>query len=264
MNPEWKARYERLVSVAQEAGRHALGYFPDTRACDFAEHVIWKGDNSPVTRADREAETIFRDKLLGEFTGDGFLGEEHGEVPSSSGYRWIVDPIDGTRSFVRGIPHWGTLAGLEYRGERIAGVVYEPVIGRTWRAVRGEGCFRDDERICVSTVDRLDRSHMFFSSLDWFLKGAKKAEFADLVGQTERQRGFGDYYGHLLVAQGSGEFMIEYGVHEWDVAALEVIIEEAGGRFTDWSGAVTTKSAHCLASNGKLHDDVLRIIRGSP
>ena len=117
------------------AGRHALTYYPDLKAADFADQVIWKGDNGPVTAADREAEAHLRHVLLGAYPDDGFLGEEHGEQPSKSGYEWVVDPIDGTRSFVRGVPHWATLVGLVHRGDAIAGVAYEPVIDRTWRAV---------------------------------------------------------------------------------------------------------------------------------
>jgi histidinol-phosphatase len=264
MNPDWRARYETLIRVAQEAGRHALSYYPDCQAAKFADKVIWKGDNSPVTVADREAESLLREKLLAQFPGDGFLGEEFGETPSSTGYRWIVDPIDGTRSFVRGVPHWATLAALEYRGEAIAGVAYEPVIDRLWRALRGEGTYRGDTRVHVSSVNRLDESSMFYSSLWWFMKAGMQDAFIELVKQTQRQRGFGDYYGFLLVAQGAGEFMVEHGVKEWDIAALKVIIEEAGGRFSDWDGSPTTRSPHCLASNGKVHDAVLTILQRPP
>jgi histidinol-phosphatase len=261
MNPDCRARYEVLIRVAQEAGRHALTYYPDCQSAEFADKVIWKGDNSPVTIADREAETIFRKAILSEFPGDGFLGEEFGETPSTTGYRWIVDPIDGTRSFVRGVPHWATLAALEYQGEAIAGVAYEPVIDRLWRALRSEGTFRGDKRVHVSNVERLDESVMFYSSLWWFMKANMQDAFVELVQKTQRQRGFGDYYGFLLLAQGSGEFMIEHGVKEWDIAALKVIVEEAGGRFSDWDGSPTTKNPHCLASNGKTHDEVLQILR---
>src|SRR5262249_19124973 len=116
MNAEWRARYEVAVEAAWQAGRLALGYY-DRRLA-----VEWKHDHSPVTVADREAEALLRTTLLGRFPDDGFLGEEHGEQPESSGFRWIIDPIDGTRSFVRGIPIWATLVGLEFRGEQIAGV----------------------------------------------------------------------------------------------------------------------------------------------
>jgi histidinol-phosphatase len=262
MNPDWQARYRLMTRAAQEAGRIALNYYPDLRAADFSAQVIWKDDNSPVSAADREAEVHLRDVLLGAFPDDGFLGEEYGDLPGTSGYRWIVDPIDGTRSFVRGIPHWATLVGLAYQGEPIAGVAVEPVLNRTYRALRGGGAYRDDERIRVSPIDRLDESVIFYSSISWFVQAGKQDVFLKLVARTQRQRGYGDYYGHLLVAQGSGEVMVEHGVHPWDVAALKVIVEEAGGRFTDWDGRPSIHTPDVIASNGRLHDEVLAILRG--
>src|SRR5436190_12108402 len=125
MNSGAQARYDVMIGAAREAGRIALNYYPDLRAAEFAAQVIWKDDNSPVSVADREAEQYLRKTLLGAFPDDGFLGEEFGDQPGGSGYRWVVDPIDGTRSFVRGIPHWATLVGLEYRGEVVAGVAVE-------------------------------------------------------------------------------------------------------------------------------------------
>jgi histidinol-phosphatase len=262
MNPAWQSRYELMTRAAREAGEIALAYYPDIKAADFTAQVIWKLDNSPVTVADREAEAYLRKTLLLAFPDDGFLGEESGDQPGTSGYRWIVDPVDGTRSFVRGVPHWATLVGLEFDGVPIAGIAYEPVIRRTWRALKGSGAFRDDQRVHVSRIQRLDESVMFYSSLSWFVKAGRQVEFLELVARTQRQRGFGDYYGHLLVAQGAGEFMVEHGVHAWDVAALKVIVEEAGGRFTDWEGTPTIHTPDCLASNGLIHDAVLAIIRG--
>lgn len=263
MKPEWQARYTLMTAAAQEAGRIALNYYPDLKAADFTAQVILKADNSPVTVADREAEAHLRKVLLDAFPDDGFLGEESGDRPGASGYRWIVDPIDGTRSFVRGVPHWATLVGLEYGNQPIAGVAYEPVIDRTWRALQGAGTFRDDQPIHVSRIERLNESVMFYSSLSWFVKAGRANQFLQLVARTQRQRGFGDYYGHLLVAQGAGEFMVEHGVHAWDVAALKVIVEEAGGRFTDWNGNPTIHTPDCLASNGLMHDAVLEILRGA-
>ncbi|HEX4589520.1 MAG TPA: inositol monophosphatase family protein [Gemmataceae bacterium] len=262
MNADWQTRYDLMIRAARDAGRVALNYYPDLKAADFSAQVIWKSDNSPVTIADREAEAHLRRTLLEAFPKDGFLGEESGDRPGTTGYRWIVDPIDGTRSFVRGVPHWATLVGLEHAGRAIAGVAYEPVIDRTWRALHGTGAFRDNQRIHVSRIDRLDESVMFYSSLSWFVKAGRENQFLKLVEITQRQRGFGDYYGHLLVAQGAGEFMVEHGVHVWDVAALKVIVEEAGGRFTDWNGNPTIHTPDCIASNGLTHDAVLAILLG--
>ena len=218
MNPDWKNRYELALSAAQDAGRFALGHF------DANVAVEWKQDKSPVTLADRGAEEMLRKTLLSKFPKDGFLGEESGDTSGSSGYRWIIDPIDGTRSFVRGVPLWATLVGLEYKGDQVAGVAYVPALKQTSRALRGDGAFRDDRRIHVSKVSRLDEAHLFYSSISWFIKGGCEKPFLELVKRTLRQRGYGDFYGFVLVAQGSGELMIEHGVSPWDIAALIPII----------------------------------------
>jgi histidinol-phosphatase len=256
MNPEWRTRYEAAVQAARQAGQLALRYF------DRDLTVEWKPDQSPVTVADREAESLLRTALLGAFPDDGFLGEEHGERPGTSGFRWVIDPIDGTRSFVRGIPIWATLVGLEYRGEQIAGVVEVPALGHNYRALRGDGAFRGDRRLHVSDVATLGDAHLFYSSLSWFVRAGKEAEFLDLAARTQRQRGFGNFYGFVLVAQGSGELMVEHGVHVWDVAAIKPLVEEAGGRFSDWDGRPDVHRPDVLVSNGRLHDTALRILAG--
>jgi histidinol-phosphatase len=256
VNRDWSARYETAVDVAQKAGRLALGYFDQGLA------VEWKSDQSPVTIADRETERLLRKSLLDAFPQDGFLGEESGEHDGNSGFRWIIDPIDGTRSFVRNIPIWATLVGLEYQNEPIAGVCVLPAMNQTFRALRGDGAYRDDRRIHVSDIVSMSDAMMFYSSISWFVKAGKRDQFLDLAERTQRQRGFGDFYGHILVAQGSGEFMVEHGVHSWDVAALLPIVEEAGGRFTDWNGVRSIHSTDVIASNGRLHDEALRLLRG--
>jgi histidinol-phosphatase len=257
VNPDWRSRYETAIEEAQRAAKVALSYFEGTL------QVEWKGDLSPVTIADRETENILRTTLAQTFPYDGFHGEEYGDTPGSSGFRWIIDPIDGTRSFVRGIPLWATLLGLEYKDEQIAGVAAVPALGHVYRALRGDGAFRNNQRIAVSKVDKLSEAMLFYSSISWFMKAGMQAEFLDLAVRTQRQRGFGDFYGFVLVAQGSGELMVEYGVHAWDVAALKPIVEEAGGRYSCWDGSLSIHQPDVLVSNGKLHDEVLRLLRGT-
>ena len=254
MNADWRNRYELAVEAAHQAGQLALGHF------DQGIAVEWKADESPVTLADRGAEQLLRKTLLGKFPSDGFLGEEFGDTPGSSGYRWIIDPIDGTRSFVRGIPIWATLVGLEYKGELIAGVAYSPALKQTFRAMRGDGTYRDDRRVRASDVNALDKAHVYYSSVSWFTKAGRDRQFLELVRLTERQRGFGDYYGFLMVAQGAGEIMIEHGVHAWDIAALTPIIEEAGGKLTAWDGRFDLNKPDVLASNGLMHEAALAVI----
>lgn len=261
MTPAWRNRYELAVAAAREAGQAGLKYYPDIDSAAFAGQVEWKPDQSPVTRADREAEALLRGKLLGQFPNDGFLGEESGSASGSSGFQWIIDPIDGTRSFVRGIPIWATLVGLTYKGEPIAGVVYIPALGHLYRALRGDGAYRDDRRIHVSPADDLSEAHLFYSSLSWFARAGRQDEFLALANRTQRQRGFGDFYGFVLVAQGSGELMVEHGVHIWDVAGIKPLVEEAGGRFSDWDGNPSIDRPDVIASNGRLHDVALGILQ---
>ncbi len=257
MNAAWRNRYETAVEAAHRGGRAALAYF------DSGLTVEWKADQSPVTVADRETELVLRSTLLGAFPDDGFLGEEHGETPGTSGFRWVIDPIDGTRNYVRGIPIWATLVGLEYQGEQIAGVCDVPTLGHTYRALRGDGAYRNERRIRVSDIGDLSKALVFYSSLSWFVKAGKRNEFLDLSQRSERLRGFGDFYGFVLVAQGSGEIMVEHGVHPWDVAAIKPLVEEAGGRFSDWDGTPSIHRPDVLVTNGKLHDEVLRILAGT-
>jgi histidinol-phosphatase len=254
MNPDWRSRYELAIAVARRAGEVAMGYF------DGSFTVEYKGDESPVTVADREAEQLIRTLVREEFQGDGFLGEEFGDTPGGSGYRWILDPIDGTRSFVRGIPLWGVLVGLEYRGEMIAGVCHAAPLGHTYHALRGEGAYRNERRIHVSDETDLKKALVFYSGLQWFVQAGKEHAFLELIRETDRQRGFGDFYGFMLVAQGSGELMVEHGVHIWDVAAIQPIIEEAGGRFTNWDGKVDLHRPDVVVSNGKLHEQTLQVL----
>ena len=256
MNADWRNRYDAALQAADQAGQFALQYFDR----DIA--IEWKADDSPVTVADRGSEDLIRKALLGKFPGDGFLGEEFGATPGTSGYRWIIDPIDGTRSFVRGIPIWACMIGLEFKGELIAGIVALPAMKQVFRALRGDGAYRDERRIRVSDIATLDKSHVYYSSISWFTKAGADKQFLKLVSLTERQRGFGDFYGFMMVAQGAGEIMVEHGVHAWDVAAIAPIIEEAGGKLTAWDGKLDIEKPDVLATNGLLHDAALEIIRG--
>ena len=254
MNTEWRTRYELAVEVARKAGDLANGYF------NGSFEVELKQDNSPVTIADQSAERLIRDEVTRHFPADGFLGEEYGAEPSSSGFRWVIDPIDGTRSFVRNIPIWATLVGIEFEGEQIGGVAYVPGFGHMYRALRGDGAYRDDKRIRVTDTAELSESVLCYSSLNWFRKAGREATFLELTARTQRQRGFGDFYGFVLVAQGSCELMVEHGVNPWDVAATKVLVEEAGGRFTDWDDVPNIHRPDVIATNGKVHAEALKIL----
>jgi histidinol-phosphatase len=255
MNPDWKSRYEVMVEAARAAGQVALEYF------DRNVSVEWKPDQSPVTVADRDAESALRERLAAAFPRDGFVGEEFGQTPGSTGYRWIIDPIDGTRCFVRNIPHWATLVGLEYQGEMIAGVSYAPADGQLFRALRGDGTYKNDRRVRVSEVATLSQTLACYSGFQYFDEAGREKTFLDVMRGVDRARGFGDYYGFVLVAQGSCDLMVDYGVHLWDVAGLKVIVEEAGGKFTNWDGGPDVDRPDCVASNGRVHDEALALLQ---
>jgi histidinol-phosphatase len=255
MNAEWRTRYDLAVEVARTAGDLARNYYETTFQ---VEH---KADKSPVTIADREAEALIRARIAAAFPQDAFLGEEYGDQPGTSGFRWIIDPIDGTKSFVRHIPLWATLIGLEYQDEQIAGVAHIPVFGMTYRALRGDGAFLNERRVRVSRIATLADSLVCYSSINWFTRAGREKTFIELASRTARQRGYGDFYGFVLVAEGAAELMLEHGVNPWDIAATKAIIEEAGGRFTDWDGASTIHRADVLASNGQVHAEALAILQ---
>lgn len=256
MHPDWKNRYEVAVSAARAAGDLARGYYEGTFE---VEH---KADASPVTVADKKGEELIRAAVSKHFPADGFLGEEYGDQPGTSGFRWVVDPIDGTKSFIRHVPIWATLVGLEYKGEQVGGVVYIPVFGQMYRALRGDGAFSNDRQVRVSDVADLRAAHMCYSNLGWFTRAGREGPFLELCRRTQRQRGFGDFYGFVLLAEGACDLMVDHGVHPWDVSALKAIVEEAGGRFTDWTGVPTTDTPDVVATNGRLHDEVLGILNG--
>ena len=201
MNHEWRSRYNLAVEAARRGGDFAKTIYDATFQDRSALEIIRKADDSPVTLADRGAEELIRKLISKHFPGDGFLGEEFGDTPSSTGFRWIIDPIDGTKSFVRHVPIWGTLIGLEYEGEQIAGAVYIPVLRQMYRALRGDGAYLDDLRIRVSDTPTLAESILCYSSLGWFARAGRQDTFLNLYHKTGRQRGYGDFYGFVLVAE---------------------------------------------------------------
>jgi histidinol phosphatase-like enzyme (inositol monophosphatase family) len=226
-----------------------------------------KPDGSPVTDADLAAEEAIRSVLETATPGVPILGEEMGGADPESapeGDRWIVDPIDGTRNFVRRIPIFASLVALESDGQCVVGAAFAPAMDEAVVAGRGEGCRWNDQPVRVSDVTRPDRSLVVFGGLEGFLKPPRRDGFLHLVASSERLRGFGDYYGHLLVATGRAEVMVETGIHPWDVAAMQVIVEEAGGRFTDLEGRRTIYSGTAVATNGLLHESILGILNRPP
>jgi len=222
--------------------------------------ISLKADRSPVTEADHAAEQTILALLRARCPDHGALGEELGESGPRE-RRFIIDPIDGTRNFVRGIPTWAVLIGLEEAGRVTAGVVYQPVTGVLHTAWRGQGAYRDGERIRVSPVDALERALVVHSSVNFLRRSPHWEGFLRLADRTQVQRGFGDFSAYLWVAEGLGEIALSTTVKAWDVAALKVIVEEAGGRLTDLDGGAGIYGSTVFASNGLLHDAALAAMR---
>ena len=245
---------DAAVEAARAAGAIALKYFRGRF------EVTLKPDATPVTQADREAERAIVEILGRAFPEHGVLGEEFGGHGSTE-VRWIIDPIDGTKNFVRGIPVWATLIGLEERGEITVGVIHNPVTGELYTARRGGGAFLNGERIHVSAIAELGGATLVHAGLGLFREAGRWESFVRLVDATERQRGFGDYSGYGLVAEGKAELYLEVDLKPWDLAPCKILVEEAGGRFSDLDGRPTIYSGTALATNGRLHDAALALFR---
>ncbi len=233
---------------AREAGELTLRYF----GTDL--DVEDKTDGSPVTQADREAEGLIRTRLAAEFPTHGILGEEYGLEREDAEVRWILDPIDGTRAFMRGVPLYAVLIGVEVEGAPAVGVAHFPALRETVSAGEGQGCKWNDRPARVSRVSRLDRSLVLTTDVEEILRRPQGAGWRELASEAHTSRTWGDAYGHMLVATGRAEIMVDPILSTWDAAPILPIVTEAGGRFTDLSGFATIRGGSALSSNGVLHD----------
>lgn len=260
---EITARLALALTAAREAGDLTLKHF---QRDDLA--VELKQDSSPVTIADRQAEEWLRKQIATTFPGDGVVGEEFGESPGTSGYRWILDPIDGTKSFISGVPLYGTLVGVEYEGRSHVGVIYIPALQECVYAATGAGAWyvkgdSSPRSARVSQRPRLSEGLFLTSEVQSFLKTGRQAAYDRLQAASRLTRTWGDCYGYLLVAIGRADVMVDPQMNVWDAAALQPILEEAGGTFTDWQGQQTIHSGEGIATNGHVLAEVLAITRAS-
>ena len=260
------ARLHFAIALADEVAARILRvYRPSGVRFDT------KADGSPVTIADRDAESHIRARVDRAFPGDAFLGEEFGESPGNSGFRWIVDPIDGTRAFVHGVPLFGTLIGIERNGRMVAGVLNLPALagGELLYAAVSEGCWHrtgdaPPQRCRVSPVASLSEGLVCMTApADLHLHGMAPA-FERLARAAKSLRGWGDCFAFAMVATGRAEASIDVKVHPWDVAALIPIITEAGGTITDFAGRTSTDAPSCITTNGRVLPELLAILGGLP
>lgn len=260
MSPH-ESRFKFAWQLARKGGLSTLEYFQSDR---FA--VEKKSDRSPVTIADRNAEEIMRAEILTAFPDDGIVGEEFGEQQGTSGYRWILDPIDGTKSFICGVPLYGTMVGVEFQSDCLIGAVYCPGIDEGIYAMTGAGAWhqrkeQEPQRAQVSKCTELSEAVMVTSEVITFEEVSMGELYRQLESEVYVARTWGDCYGYLLVATGQVELMIDPILNIWDAAAVKPIIEEAGGRFVDWTGQPKIDSGNSFGCCSGIYDQVFSLIQ---
>lgn len=254
------SRLDFALQVAREAQKLILSYYQNASL-----EVISKADLSPVTAADRGAEVLIRDRLKVAFPDDAVLGEEFPETPGTSGFRWILDPVDGTKSFVHGVPLFGTLIGVEYEQQCVVGVCRFPALNEVVYASTGQGAWwqiGDDSPRQARVADTSKLAEATFcqtNMLRWEAVGHWDA-LMTMLRSVGLARGWGDCFGHVLVATGRAHVMVDPSMNPWDAAALVPIIQEAGGHFIDWSGSPTIYGGSGLSVVPGLKDEVLGIL----
>jgi histidinol-phosphatase len=258
MTESMQTLLEAVRDVARVAGDIALRHFRTSLAVEA------KADGSPVTIADRSAEHAAREWIAARFPSDGVLGEELGAARSDARRRWVIDPIDGTKTFVRGVPLWGTLVAVLDGDSVVAGAAYFPAVGEIVAAASGCGAWWNDSRCSVSPVSSIAQATVLTTDERFPHDAEQRRAWRELAGQALLSRSWGDCYGYLLVATGRAEVMADGILNLWDIAPFMPIIEEAGGVLTDWSGARTPFGGSAIATNRALAAAVRDVLRASP
>ncbi|WPB81550.1 histidinol-phosphatase [Archangium violaceum] len=240
--------------VARKSGDVALGYFRQGVTVDT------KGDGTPVTVADQTAEKTAREWIEARFPEDGILGEEFGETRAGAKRRWILDPIDGTKTFIRGVPLWGTLVAVAEGEKILAGAAYFPPVGEMLVAAPGQGCWWNGKRTRVSAEADLSKALVLSTDERFLVHPDRGEKWRTLTSKAAVARTWGDCYGYLLLATGRAEVMVDELLSPWDAAALQPIVEEAGGVFTDWTGARTSFGGNGIATNAALAEQVRELL----
>ncbi len=245
------------MELADAADRISMRHFRHDPRIDR------KPDRTFVTQADTAIERALRERIEQRYPAHGVLAEELGDRMANHETRWIIDPIDATHSYMRGVPVFATLIALERAGVLEIGVISAPAMHERWHALRGSGAWSGTKRLHVSQVERLEDAQVFYASRTAFAAVGKERGFDAVVSSTWRDRGFGDFWGYALVAEGAGEAMFEPDLYSWDVAAPLILVEEAGGRLTDFKGQRTYAGGNAVASNGLLHEAILEKLNGA-
>ena len=258
---ELQGRLDFALKAARHASELILRYYQTT---DLV--VERKRDSSPVTAADQGAELLLREAILSHYPQDSVLGEEYGEHVGTNGYRWILDPVDGTKSFVHGVPLFGTLIGLEFEKKCVLGVVRFPALDEVVYGAKGLGAWwqtgnAEPRRARVSNVPKLSDGLFCITTITRWVRLGRDDIFERFCATAGLTRGWGDCYGHMLVATGRADLMIDPVMKPWDAAALLPIVEEAGGSFVDWNGESTIYSGNGISVNAALKDQVLALIQ---
>ena len=258
-------RMELAAAIAKEAGDLTLTSF---NKLDF--DVEFKKDGTPVTLSDRGAERLLRERITDAFPDDAILGEEFGIKEGTSGYRWILDPIDGTKSFIHGVPLYSTLIGVEKQGEPILGVIWIPALSEGVWAEKGSGAFwahpkfKEPRRAKVSETDTMSQALFLTSEVDVFNYTGRRDAYNEIEKKCYLTRTWGDAFGYYLVATGRAELMIDADLGDWDAGPLMTVLEEAGGHFTDWKGNRTIFGKEGVGVNNRLYEEVIEVTKRYP
>lgn len=241
------------IDAAQKGGQLALSYFTKVK------NVSYKADNSPVTIADKNTEKLIREIISKKFPDHGIIGEELPPVNPKAKYQWVIDPIDGTSSYVRGLPFWSTFVALLKKNEPIIGVVYSPSVDELFTAQRGKGLFFNNKKIMLSKISQLNLAGITHGSLNRFTTKGKLDGLAKICGKVQSKDSVGSHNLNLVL-KGQAEVQLEAEGKIWDFAAPSILVEEGGGRYSDFDGKKSLTSGSCLLTNGLLHDQVLKLL----
>lgn len=255
--PSLQTLLDFALQATWQAGRVTLGYFQTGIAAER------KADNSPVTVADKQAEQMLRESINRYWPSHALIGEEYGHAAGTADYTWIIDPIDGTKSFISGVPFYSVLLALVKGEQPVLGVIHMPALNETVYAARGTGCYWNGRPAHVSAVTDLTDAVLLASDLNTFASYGRQAAWERLIAATYFQRTWGDAYGYALIATGRADVMVDPVMAVWDCGPLQVILEEAGGTFTDWRGRPSIYGGEAIATNGHLFDQVMAIVNDS-